>query len=79
MEAGKALGALARARYMGGRYGSNSAGDIESVAATTQAAIWSGCTRLFEATFVASGRSARLDVLHLSRSGDWTVDEVTSS
>jgi hypothetical protein len=79
METGKLIGELARARYSGGQMASNSGSSHDIAVAETLEKLQAGHRCLFEATFVASGRLARLDVLHQADSGDWTLDEVKSS
>lgn len=79
MDTGKLLGELARARYKEGLMLFKPGSPHDVAVADTRTAIDSGHRCLFEATFVASGRLARLDVLHQDDSGEWTLDEVKSS
>lgn len=79
METGKLLGELARARYKDGHMLFRPGSSHDVAVAETRTAIASGRRCLFEATFVASGRLARLDVLHQDDAGEWTLDEVKSS
>jgi hypothetical protein len=79
METGKLLGELARARYENGHMVHKPGLESTLAASETLSAINQGHQCLFEATFIASGRLARLDILHQNGSGEWTVDEVKSS
>lgn len=79
METGKRLGELARDRYADGYMVHRPGLDSAEAASETLAAVDHGHHCLFEATFIASGRLARLDILHQDESGEWTVDEVKSS
>lgn len=79
METGKLLGELARARYENGHMIYAPGMESSLAVSETLAAIAQGHPCLFEATFVASGRLARLDILHQDETGEWTVDEVKSS
>jgi hypothetical protein len=79
METGKLLGELARARYKEGLMLFKPGSPHDVAVAETQAAIESGHRCFFEATFAASGRLARLDILHQDDAGEWTLDEVKSS
>lgn len=79
METGKLLGELARTRYKKGLMVFKPGSPHDVAVADTRTAIDSGHRCLFEATFVASGRLARLDILHQDDLGEWTLDEVKSS
>ncbi len=79
METGKSLGRLARLRYPHGKFVENPGADAQSAAGVTLSHIHSGVDCLFEATFIAGERMARLDVLHQLPDGGWSVDEAKSS
>lgn len=79
METGKRLGELARSRHADGVFVLRPGSEAQEAATDTQAALVAGHPCLFEATFIAEGRLARLDILHRDESGLWTVDEVKSS
>lgn len=79
METGRAVGTLARERYPDGVPAPYVGLDVETAAEETRRRIEEGATCLFEATFVANGRLARVDVLVADGEGGWIVDEVKSS
>jgi len=79
METGKLLGALARKRYENGTMVYRPGLESKDAVSETMQAIAQGLPCLFEATFVASGRLARLDIIHRDESGEWTIDEVKSA
>ncbi len=78
MEVGSAIGRLAHGRYPAGVLIPTTYGDHESAAILTQAAIESGVTCIFEATFIVGNFLVRVDVLSRGESG-WILDEVKSS
>jgi len=79
IEVGKALGTLARERYSDGVFVETLSDDSMTAAESTTASLLAGSDCLFEATFIANGCFARLDVISKNETGGWTVDEVKSS
>jgi len=78
METGRVIGELARTRYRNGLLVWQPGMEAEAAASKTRAALEAGANCIFEATFIAAGRLARVDVLHRDGSGAWTVDEAKS-
>lgn len=79
MEMGKTLGRLGRSRYPDGVFVPTRFDDLEGSAAATAELIGAGAPCIFEATFIADGRYARVDILSKGKAGGWILDEVKSS
>lgn len=78
MRTGGEIGLLARSRYSQSVEMPHRGIAVEEAAERTRQGIDSGAEVLFEATFIAEGRIARLDVLE-RLDGGWGIDEVKSS
>jgi hypothetical protein len=79
MRTGQEIGALARTRDPDGVLVRSEPGNYEQAVLETQRAIDTGASVIFEATFVAAGRLARVDVLRRLDDGQWAIEEVKSS
>lgn len=79
METGRLIGKLAHARYPGGVFVTSPTKEHGEAALSTLAHIEEGKDCLFEATFIADGRLARVDVMCRGNAGGWIIDEVKSS
>lgn len=78
MVTGTRIGKFARSLYPTGKFASLSDFDDYEGCSATHVQIEAGHDCLFEATFIASGRLAKLDVLSKGKKG-WILDEVKSS
>jgi predicted RecB family nuclease len=79
MRTGQAVQELARRRYPEGRMAWEPALSIDQAAAETRRLMEDGASCIFEATVVADGCMARIDVLSRGEGGGWSVEEIKSS
>jgi hypothetical protein len=77
-EQGLSVGDLAQNLFPNGQLVSFNANNLKSMALETQELIESGSTTIYEATFIANGVFASIDILHKDETG-WHIYEVKAS